>query len=287
MKMQTKPRKWEAYAKINLTLEVIGKREDGYHEIVSIVQAIDLCDTIYFQPEEHIRLASNIPGLVTPNNLVFKAVRLMQNFAGSNRGVDISLEKHIPLASGLGGGSSDAAIALQAINEIWELNLALENLEDLAANLGSDIFFFLKGGRTALVAGRGDKITALPPLPKTWVVLLKPPVNIANKTQRMYAGLAPSNFTNGQATYKMLEPLYRRGKDVYSFCYNVFDDIAFDFFPELEEYRRNFIAAGAGEVHMSGAGPALFTIVEDKAQGEEIYRRLERERKEVYLAQTL
>jgi 4-diphosphocytidyl-2-C-methyl-D-erythritol kinase len=287
MKIQPKPKKWEAYAKINLTLEVVGKREDGYHEIASIVQAIDLCDTLYLQPGEHIRIASNIPGLVTPNNLVFKAVRLMQDYTGSNRGVDISLEKGIPLASGLGGGSSDAAIALRALNEIWESNLSSENLQDVAANLGSDIFFFLKGGRTSLVAGRGDKVTALPPLPKTWVVLIKPPVNMVNKTQRMYAGLAPSNYTHSQATQRMLETLYRRGRDVYSFCYNVFEDIAFDFFPGLEEYRRRFLAAGAGEVHLAGSGPTLFTIVEEKAQGEEIYRRLNKERIEVYLAQTL
>lgn len=285
--MQPKSKKWEAYAKINLTLEVVGKREDGYHEIASVVQAIDLCDTLYFQPGDHIRIASNIPSLVTPNNLVYKSVRLMQDVTSSNSGVDISLEKGIPVASGLGGGSSDAAITLRALNKIWGLDLTLEDLQKVAAKLGSDTFFFLRGGRTALVTGRGDKVTALPPLPKTWVVLLKPPVNIANKTQRMYAGLAPSNFTNGEATRRMLEPLYQRGKNVYSFCYNVFEDIAFDFFPELEEYRRCFLAAGAEKVHLAGAGPTLFTIVEEKAQGEEIYQRLDKESVIVYLAQTL
>jgi len=285
--MQSKPKKWEAYAKINLTLEVIGKRDDGFHEIVSIVQAIDLCDTLCFQPREHIRIASDIPELVTPNNLVFKAVKLMQDYTGSNRGVDISLEKGIPLASGLGGGSSDAAIALRALNEIWESNLSSENLYDIAANLGSDIFFFLSGRSTALVAGRGEKVTALPPLPKTWVVLLKPHIEIANKTRKMYSGLAPSNFTRGQATQKMLEPLYHKEKNVYSFCYNAFEDIAFDFFPGLEEYWRGFLSAGAGEIHLAGAGPTLFTIVEEKAHGEEICYRLNKDRKEVYLVQTI
>jgi len=285
--MQSKPKKWEAYAKINLTLEVVGKRDDGYHEIASVVQAINLCDTIYFHTGEHIRLASNIPGLVTPNNLVFKAVKLMQDYTGLRLGADISLEKGIPLASGLGGGSSDAAIALRALNEIWESNLSLESLQKVASKLGSDTFFFLSGGRTALVAGRGDKVTVLPPLPKTWIILLKPPVYIANKTQKMYAGLTPSNFTHGQATRRMLQPLYRRDRNAYSFCYNVFEDIAFDFFDGLEEYRKHFITAGAGEVHLAGAGPTLFTIVEDKSRGEEIYRRLNKERIEVYLTETL
>ena len=285
--MGSKPKKWEAHAKINLTLEVIGRREDGYHEIASVMQAIDLCDTLSFQPREHIRLACNIPGLTSPNNLVFKAVKLLQDFTGSSCGVDISLEKAIPLASGLGGGSSDAATTLLALNEIWESKLASESLRKLASKLGSDTFFFLQRGRTALVEGRGDKVTYLPPLPKMWVVLMKPPIDIANKTQRMYAGLAPSHFTHGQATRRMLELLYQGGKIVRPFCYNVFEDIAFDFFPGLEEYRRCFLAAGAGEVHLAGAGPTLFALVEEKTQGEEICHRLDKGRKEVYLAQTL
>jgi len=287
MKKQAKTKKWEAYAKINLTLEVIGKREDGYHEIISVVQAIDLCDTFSFKPREHIRLACNVPGLVSPNNLVYRAVKSMQDFTSSSRGVDVSLKKAIPLASGLGGGSSDAATTLRALNEIWGSNLSSENLQKIAEKLGSDIFFFLQEGKTALMQGRGEKVTHLPPFPKTWIVLLKPPIDIANKTRRMYAGLAPSHFTRGQATRRMIEQIYQGGKAVNPFCYNVFEDIAFDIFTGLEEYRRCFLAAGAGNVHLAGAGPTLFTLVEEKAHGEEICHRLDKERKEVYLAQTL
>jgi len=286
MELKSKVKFGKAYAKINLTLEVIGKREDGYHEIASVIQAIDLCDILSFQPREHIYLACEVPQLVSPNNLVFKAAKLLQDFTGSSGGAAISLEKAIPLASGLGGGSSDAAATLQALNEIWGLNLAPENLKRIAANLGSDIFFFLSGGTTALVEGRGEKVTRLPPLPKTWVILIRPPIEIANKTQKMYASLDPSHFTQGKSTQKVVELIKRGDRITPQFCYNVFDEVAFSFFPGLDEYRLRFLAAGASQVHLAGTGPTLFTLVEERAQGEEICRRLKKERVEVYLTET-
>jgi len=287
MKLESKVKSGKAYAKINLTLEVIGKREDGYHEIASVIQAIDLCDVLSFQPREHIYLACNIPQLVSPNNLVFKAAKLLQDFTGSSGGAAISLEKAIPLASGLGGGSSDAAATLQALNEIWGLSLAPEDLKRIAANLGSDIPFFLSGGMTALVEGRGEKVTGLPPLPKTWVILIKPPIEIANKTQKMYASLDPSHFTQGESTQKVVEIIKRGERIAPQFCYNVFDEVALSFFPGLDEYRLHFLAAGAGQVHLAGTGPTLFTLAEERAQGEEICRRLRKERMEAYLTETL
>ena len=287
MELKSKVKSGKAYAKINLTLEVLGKREDGYHEIASIIQAIDLCDILSFQPREHIYLACNIPQLVSPNNLVFKAAKLLQEYTGSGDGVAISLEKAVPLASGLGGGSSDAAATLQALNEIWGFGLAPENLKTIAANLGSDISFFLSGGKTALVEGRGEKVTRLRPLPKTWVISIKPPMEIANKTQKMYASLGPSHFTQGGSTHKVVEIIRRGERIAPQFCYNVFDEVAFSFFPGLEEYRLRFLAAGASQVHLTGTGLTLFTLAEERAQGEEIFRRLRKERIEVYLTETL
>jgi len=277
----------KACAKINLTLEVLSKREDGYHQIASVVQAIDLCDTLSFQPREHIYLACNIPQLVSPNNLVFKVAKLLQDFTGSSNGVAISLKKAIPLASGLGGGSSDAAVTLQALNEILGLNLNQDNLERVAPNLGSDISFFLCGGMTALVQGRGEKVTRLPPLPKTWVILIKPPIYITNKTQKMYASLDPSHFTRGKPTQRVVELIKQGERITPKLCYNVFDNIAFSFFPGLEEYRLRFLAAGADEIHLAGSGPTLFTLTEDKAQAEKICHQLKKGKGEVYLAETL
>jgi 4-diphosphocytidyl-2-C-methyl-D-erythritol kinase len=277
----------KACAKINLTLEVIGKRDDGYHQIASVMQAVDLCDTLSFQPGEHFYLDCNIATLVSPNNLVFRAAKLLQDFTGKNKGAAISINKTIPLASGLGGGSSDAAATLQALNEVWELNLTLDNLGEIASNLGSDIFFFLHGGGTALIEGRGDKVTPLPSLPKTWVVLMKPPIDVPNKTSGMYASLVTSHFTHGEATQRMIKQLELRERITPYACYNVFESVAFSRFAVLEEYRRRFLSAGAGEVHLAGSGPTLFALVEDEAQGKEICHKLEKERIEVYLAKTL
>ena len=287
MELQSGFKTWKAYAKVNLTLEVIGKRDDGYHEIVSVVQAIDLYDVLSFQPREHIYLSSNIPELASPNNLVLRAAKLLQDYTSSGSGVAICLEKAIPLTSGMGGGSSDAATTLRALNEIWRLNLTSEDLGKIALSLGSDISFFLQSGGTALVEGRGDKVTRLPSLIKTWIVLMKPPIDVPGKTRRMYAKLAPSHFTTGRFSQRMVQLLHREEKITSSFCHNVFEDIAFFFFHGLEEYWNCFLAAGAEQVHLAGAGPTLFTLVEEKAKAEEICRRLEKEGMDVYLAETL
>ena len=287
MRLKSAVRSEKACAKINLTLEVIGQRDDGYHEIASVVQAIDLCDTVYFQPGEHVRLSCNIPELVSPDNLVAKAVRLLQDVADSIPGVSISVEKTIPMAGGLGGGSSDAAVTLRALNEIWALNLDAERLRSIATKLGSDVPFFLCHGATALVQGRGERVTPLPSLAKTWVVVVRPPINMANKTQEMYSRLDPSRFTGGKYTQRMVGLIERRERIDPRFCYNVFDDIAFSSLAGLEDYRLRFLAAGAGQVHLAGSGPALFSLVADKAQGEKICRQLEKEKLEIYLVHTL
>jgi 4-diphosphocytidyl-2C-methyl-D-erythritol kinase len=170
---EKKPITGKAYAKINLTFEVLGKRRDGYHEIISIMQAISLCDVLTFEPHDGIQLACDVAELVSPNNLAYKAATLMQGLAHGSRGVAITLSKGIPPASGLGGGSSDAAVALQILNKMWGVNLPQKSLIDVAAQLGSDVPFFVSGSLTALTTGRGEKVEALPSPAKTWVVLLR------------------------------------------------------------------------------------------------------------------
>ncbi|MDO9066452.1 MAG: 4-(cytidine 5'-diphospho)-2-C-methyl-D-erythritol kinase, partial [Chloroflexota bacterium] len=164
-----------APAKINLTLEALGRYPDGYHEIVSILQTIDLCDTLTVESSSHLHLAA--PGLDCDesDNLVLKAAQLLREATGCSLGAEMLLTKHIPAASGLGGGSSDAATALVALNQLWELGLGSEALADLAARLGSDVPFFL-GGATALARGRGERLEPLPPQTGLWVVLTVPPV---------------------------------------------------------------------------------------------------------------
>jgi 4-diphosphocytidyl-2-C-methyl-D-erythritol kinase len=277
----------KAYAKINLTFEVLGKRRNGYHEIASVMQAISLCDILAFELHDGIQLACDVPELVSPNNLVYKAARLMQELAHSNRGVAISLSKGIPLASGLGGGSSDAAVTLQVLNEMWDINLPRERLTEVAAQVGSDVPFFAGGSPTALATGRGEKVEALPSPAKTWLVLLRPSIEMANKTREMYAHLDPSCFTKGQHARRLAHLIRGRERVTNRQCYSVFDPLSMSLFPGLDHYRSQFLAAGAGEVHLAGAGPTLFTLVGGRVEGEEIFHRLRKQRLEAYLAETI
>ncbi|MBN2098499.1 MAG: 4-(cytidine 5'-diphospho)-2-C-methyl-D-erythritol kinase [Dehalococcoidia bacterium] len=287
MSPESKPIARKAHAKINLTLEVLGKRQDGYHEIISVMQAISLCDVLAFEPHDHLHLASDVAELVSPNNLVCKAAKLMQYPVKGSPGVAITLSKGIPLASGLGGGSSDAAVTLQVLNKMWDVNLPRKRLIEAAAQLGSDVAFFVRSNPTALATGRGEKVEALPSPPRTWVVLLRPPIELANKTREMYARLDTSCFTRGQHARRLARSI-RAGERITSRqCFNVFDPLAVSLFPGLEHYRREFLAAGAGEVHLAGAGPMLFTLVDGRGDGEGILQRLRSQRVEAYLAQTV
>jgi 4-diphosphocytidyl-2-C-methyl-D-erythritol kinase len=277
----------KAYAKINLTFEVLGKRHDGYHEIASVMQAISLCDILAFEPHDHIQLASDVAELVSPNNLVYKAARLMQGLAPGNPGVAITLSKGIPLAGGLGGGSSDAAVTLQVLNEMWGVDLPPKKLTGVAAQLGSDVPFFVSGSPTALATGRGEKVEALPSPEKTWLVLLRPPIEMANKTREMYAHLDPSCFTKGQHARRLANLIRRRQGITNRQCYSAFDDLSLSLFSGLDHFRSQFLAAGAGEVHLAGAGPTLFTLVGGRVEGETIFHRLKKQRLEAYLAETI
>jgi 4-diphosphocytidyl-2-C-methyl-D-erythritol kinase len=284
---EKKPITRKANAKINLTFEVLGQRRDGYHEIISIMQAIRLCDVLTFEPHDGIQLACDVAELVSPSNLVYKAVTLMQGLARGSRGVAITLGKGIPPASGLGGGSSDAAVTLQVLNEMWGINLPQKRLVDVAAQLGSDVPFFVSGSPTTLATGRGEKVEALPSPAKTWVVLLRPPIEMPNKTKEMYAHLDPAGFTAGQHARRLANSI-RAGERITSRrCFNVFDTLALSVFPGLDHYRREFLAAGAVEVHLAGAGPTLFTLVGGRGEGEEILHWLKKLRMEAYLAETV
>ncbi|MFQ5925200.1 MAG: 4-(cytidine 5'-diphospho)-2-C-methyl-D-erythritol kinase [Dehalococcoidia bacterium] len=276
-----------AYAKITLTLEVLGRRADGYHEVATVLQAIDLRDTLCFEEQQGISLHCDHPSLGSLDNLAVRAAMLLQASAGSGKGASISLKKGIPIAAGLGGGATDAAVTLRALDELWELGLSLDQLLPLASRVSSDAAFFLYGG-TALGQGRGERITPLPSLPPSWVVLLKPDIDVPyNKTERLYASLNPSHFSQGQFSERMVELLHQGGEIPSSSLFNTFEGVAFAAFPGLEGYWQRFSDRGADNIHLAGSGPTLFTLVKDKSRGEELYSSLKREGMEAYLVQTV
>jgi len=271
-----------APAKLNLVLEVLGKDND-YHRISSIVQSIDLCDVLNFQLDKEIYFECDEPSL-RRDNLVTKATTLLKESTKGTLGVRIELHKRIPWGVGLGGGSSDAAAALLALNEIWGLGLPLSELVHLASKLGSDVPFFLHKG-TALVEGKGEEVTPLPSFTSTCFVLLVPSLpEILDKTKQMYKRLDATYFTEGQFVQAALSSL-RQGKAIdHGLMFNVFEKVAFDFFPGLDKYRKTMEEAGAPGVYLAGSGPCLFTFFSGKEKAHELFSCLRKQGLKCYLA---
>ena len=269
-----------ACAKVNWVLEVLNRRPDGYHEVRTVIQTIDVCDALELQPAAELCLEAPDEGLPSPaENLAMKAARLLQERAAglgrvsadlSAPGARIRLSKAVPVAAGLGGGSSDATAVLRGLNELWQLGLEQEALADVAARLGSDVPFFLRGG-TALAGGRGERITPLPDAPPQELLIAVPRLTLADKTRRMYSLLTPADYTDGSAAERLTDAT-RQGRPLEAdarwdeHLFNVFDGPAFRTFPELERLRRALLEAGARSVHLAGSGPALFTLAGDAAQ---------------------
>ena len=274
-----------APAKINLVLEVLGKYDD-YHQISSVVQAISLCDVIRFQLAEGISFECTELSL-EQGNLVTQAAVVLKETTKCDKGVRIKLRKNIPWGVGLGGGSSDAAATLLTLNKLWGLELAVSELASLAFKLGSDVSFFIYGG-TALVEGKGEKVTPLPSLRPTWFVLLVPPLpKIKDKTGQLYRKLKASYFSNGEYVHGALLSL-RQGRAITTnLTYNVFEELALDFFPELNKYRRSFEQVGASNVHITGSGPCLFTLLYEKEKANSLYLRLKKQGLESYVVSSL
>src|ERR687883_1177363 len=193
-----------APAKINLTLDVLGRRPDGYHALRSVMQTLDLHDTLELRPAPVIRFACDAPALAGEDNLVPRAARLLRTATGYGGGVDVTLHKRLPVDAGLGGGSSDAAATLMALNQRWGLALGRERLAELGAALGSDVPFFFYAP-LALVSGRGEVVEALPPAPPASVVLLQPPCGLS--TARVFAALPPTHYGDGSGTERLLAAL--------------------------------------------------------------------------------
>ena len=252
-----------AHAKINLTLEVLGRRDDGYHDIASILQTVSLHDTLTFDEADGITLDCDRPELATPHNLVLRAAHLLRDTTGVSSGAAIGLRKKIPIAAGLGGGSSDAAATLLALNRLWGIELTREDLLPLAAGIGSDVPFFLYGG-TGRVFGRGERVQPLPPTDLEWAVILTPQIDLQNKTASMFSKVGPMSYTNGGLTRKLAARLSSKGDTPPQFLFNAFDDIATEAVPDLKTYWDTFHALGAREIHLCGAGPSLFAPVSTK-----------------------
>ena len=264
-----------AFAKLNLGLEIIGRRADGYHELVTIFQTIELADelTVATAPPGTLTLAAD-PALGGEQNLVLRAARILLAQGGARRGAALTLTKGIPVAAGLGGGSSDAATALVALRELWRLPTTDAALAAIAARLGADVPFFLRGG-TALATGIGERLTPLPPQAKRWFVLVTPHLALpADKTRRLYGALGADDLGDGTRTLDQAARL-RRGEPLDpALLVNGFAAPLARLFPALAAWEARLLAAGAPFIQPSGSGPTLYTLAPTEGAARTIARTL-------------
>ncbi len=248
-----------AKAKINLTLDILGKRDDGYHEVEMIMQSIDLADIVTLKDDKDIIVETDLAELADDRtNLAYRAAELLRDTYAHGRGAHIRIEKKIPLAAGLAGGSSDAAAVLLGLNELWGLDRTMDELTALGARLGSDVPFCMIGG-TMLATGRGEILTSVPPLGTYPLVLVKPPLGVS--TAAAYGGYRAENVAVHPTADRMTRAIASGNIDrVYEAMGNVLETVTIPLRPEIAEIKRALIEAGADKAMMSGSGPTVFAF---------------------------
>ena len=264
----------KAYAKINLTLDVLGKRADGYHEVSMIMQAVSLHDTVVFHKRNSgISLSCDAPDLPCDSgNLAFRAAELLQQECGVAEGVHIDLVKRIPMAAGLAGGSSDAAAVLRGLNQLWQLRLGRLELEQLAARLGSDVPFCLWGG-TVQATGRGENLDPLADYAGIGVVLAHPPIQVS--TAWVYGRFSQLQTAGAKHNAAMRQALEQRDfPAVAANLFNALESVTEPAYPQISAIKQAMLEAGAGGVLMSGSGPTLFALTPDRLSAEQLAARL-------------
>lgn len=268
-----------AFAKINWSLRVIGKRADSYHEIDTVLQTISLHDTLTFQLTDNpqILLSCDDRSIAADKpNLVWRAAEALQQHSRVTHGVKIRLDKRIPAQAGLGGGSSDAAVTLLALAHLWKLEIAKDDLLELAAELGSDVAFFLSGG-TARGSGRGNTLTALPDAPDAYFLVLKP--NAGVSTSKAYRALNFAALTTSDAKIILSSSRAVDFSDNVNpdTLHNDFEAVAFRLEPEIERTKVALAKAGAKATLLAGSGSAVFGVFDNKDAQERAIQAIELE----------
>jgi 4-diphosphocytidyl-2-C-methyl-D-erythritol kinase len=264
-----------AYAKINLTLDVLGDRPDGYHDIETILHTVELHDSIILREDgEGITLRCVSPDVPPETqNIVHRAAHLLKESFQIPRGVEIELTKHIPVSAGLGGGSSDAAVTLLGLAQMWKLRLDEGQLLELGSKIGSDVPFFLVGG-AAVARGRGERVRMLRPLPTTWVVIARPTVQVTSEWA--YKALDHGAVRKHPNTPQVIRALQSEdARTVGQLLCNVFEDVVIAHYPIVGTVRDRMLAQHPLGVSLSGTGPAMFAMAANEAEAKEIGGALE------------
>lgn len=277
----------KAPAKINLTIDVLYKRPDNYHEVEMVMTTVDLADRIELEPRDDGKIVVHSSSGFVPEderNLAYQAALLLKNTYNVREGATITIHKEIPVAAGLAGGSSDAAAALRGLNQLWKINASIDSLAELGANIGSDVPFCVYGG-TALATGRGEQIKPLPAPPNCWVILAKPRIGVS--TAKIYEGLDLEKIQHPN-TKQMIQAL--ENKDYSLMCGslgNVLESVTFSLYPEVQFIKEQMIRFGADAALMSGSGPTVYGLVDHESKLNRVYNGLKGFCHEVYTVRML
>ncbi len=300
--------KLKAYAKINLSIDVTGKRPDGYHDVIMVLQQIDLYDTVTVRSHGDIagtpvRISSDSAEMPTgQDNIVWKAVHLIKEYCPdkARESVEIHIEKNIPMAAGLAGGSADAAAVLRGLNVLWKCDLSLSQLMEIGVKLGADVPFCIMGqaakdnalgmskeeaSTCALAQGIGEVLTPLPPL-SGCVVLSKPPIPVS--TAEIYKSLDLNAIERRPDTQSLIKGLQRQDfSAVRAAMYNVLQEVSVRKYPVIAELIQLLGSiAPEAKVMMSGSGPTVFAITPDKDQALSIYNEIQLKHSNTFLVTT-
>ncbi len=275
-----------SYAKINLTLDVLGKRPDGYHDVEMIMQTVSLYDMIIVDKcDEGIEITTNLKFLpINENNIAYKAANEFFNYTKINGGCKIIIHKNIPVAAGLAGGSGNAAAVLCALDKLYNTNLSLDELKEIGVKLGADVPYCITGG-TALATGIGEIIAPLPNLPKCCILMVKPPISVS--TAAIYNQIDSAEIQNHPETNRMIEAIANGDiNEVAKNLSNVMGTVTENMHPIIKGIKNKMLKNGALGAVMSGSGPTVFGIFPDYETAKKSHDSFYYQFREVYLVTT-
>ncbi|AZP03851.1 4-(cytidine 5'-diphospho)-2-C-methyl-D-erythritol kinase [Jeotgalibaca ciconiae] len=277
-----------APAKINLTLDVLYKREDGYHELEMIMSSVDLADHLTFTPlmEDRIEVYTNKAFLpVDKRNHVYQAIKLLKEKYQIPMGIKVDIDKQIPVAAGLGGGSTDAAATLRALNRIWDLQLSIEELIDIGMQIGTDVPYSIVGG-TAFVSGSGENVRPIKDIPPCWVILAKPRISVSTRTVFRSLEIEAIDYTPKS---KIVENAIEQNDyyEMTSHLSNALEAVTFERYPQLKQLKDRMLRYGLDGATMSGSGPTIIGFSRNYTRVKRVYNSLRGFCEEVYICRTL
>ncbi len=273
----------KAFAKINLSLDVLGKLENGYHEVQMVMQTVSVYDLVTVERiDSGISLTTNLPFLPSDRgNIAYKAAEEFFNYTGIKAGVKIDISKRIPVGAGLAGGSSNASAVLKAMNKLFNAGLSLKELCSIGVSLGADVPYCILGG-TRLAEGIGEKLSPLPKIPKCSIVLVKPAFSISTKT--VYEKIDSCSDFKRPQTQRLIEGLHEGSLDkIVSSMGNVLEEVSIPEHPILQKVKEELTELGAIGTQMSGSGPTVFGIFTDYDLASEAKKKLWGKYKTVYI----